>query len=169
MEWMILPLRRYAQFSGRSQRKEYWMFALLNIIASIILSLLDTALGLGGHVNDYATQSAGGFAAGAYGRGGLLSSIWSLAILLPSLAVAVRRLHDIDRSGWWLLAPVLPILLGVILTFASAFLLGGLLMLAGGISAIVLLVWACMDGTRGPNRFGPDPKGTHVDLQETFR
>jgi uncharacterized membrane protein YhaH (DUF805 family) len=62
-----------------------------------------------------------------------------------------------------------PIFLGLILILAQAFLLGGLVMAAGVIGAIVLLVWVCMDGTRGPNRFGPDPKGSTADLQETFR
>ncbi len=168
MEWMILPLRRYAHFSGRSQRKEYWMFVLLNILVSFVLSIIDSVLGLGGHINDYATHGANGFAAGAYSRGGLLSAIWSLAILVPSLAVSVRRLHDIDRSGWWLLAPILPVMLGMIFLFLSSFLLGGLLMAAWVIVVIVLLVWLCMDGTRGPNRFGPDPKSVIADLQETF-
>ena len=167
MEWMILPLRRYAQFSGRSQRKEYWMFILLSFIVSIVLSLIDTSLGLGGRTTDFAGRGANGFSAGAYTRGGVLSSIWSLVILVPSLAVSVRRLHDIDRTGWWMLGIFGLFVCGAVLLFAVP-IAGGLLVAAGGVMSIVLLVWFCLDGTRGANRFGMDPKGHTADLQETF-
>jgi uncharacterized membrane protein YhaH (DUF805 family) len=117
---MLMPLRRYAEFSGRSQRKEYWMFFLFNIIVAVVLGIIEGILGLSGMV------------AGAYGP---LTVLYELAILIPSIAVGIRRLHDTDRSGWWLLIALVPI-----------------------VGAIVLLVFFVSDGTRGPNRFGPDPK-----------
>lgn len=180
MEWMILPLKRYAQFSGRSPRREYWMFVLFNIIVSIVLSIVDTVLGLGGHTSSYSASGPGSYAAGADTSGGILSGIWALAVLIPSIAVGVRRLHDVNRSGWWMLAPIL--LLGVAMVSAlarlganpDASMLGfGIFfmvaMLIGVVVSILLLVWACMHGTRGPNRFGPDPYAPIGDLQETFR
>lgn len=177
MEWMILPLKRYAQFSGRSPRREYWMFVLFNIIVSIVLSIVDSVLGLGGHTSSYSSATGTGFAAGAGTSGGILSGIWSLAILIPSIAVGVRRLHDIDRSGWWIVAPFGLIVIAIMSRLAA---LGAMPMMApglvftalflvGGIMAIVLLVWACLHGTRGPNRFGPDPYAAVGDLHETFR
>jgi uncharacterized membrane protein YhaH (DUF805 family) len=177
MEWMILPLKRYFDFSGRSQRKEYWMFVLFNIIVRAILILLDNLLGLGGHATSYSASGPGAFGAGGAASGGILSSIYSLAILIPTISVGVRRLHDIDRTGWWLLVFFAPFVVGALLVFGSlrmggggvGAVLGGLLFLVGGVLAIVLLVWACLDGTRGSNRFGPDPKGGTSDLAETFR
>lgn len=157
MEWMILPLKRYFEFSGRSRRREYWMFVLFTIIASIVLGILDELLGLN------------------YGDGvgvrdnGVLTSLFSLATFIPSLSVAVRRLHDTDRSGWWLFLPIVAVVVLVAVAVASVG--GGTTDLAGfgtgfiaafvvlGISGIVLLVFFCLDGTRGPNRFGEDPKG----------
>jgi uncharacterized membrane protein YhaH (DUF805 family) len=146
MEWMLLPLRRYAQFSGRAQRKEYWMFALFVVLGSLVLSGLDTVLGLGGHASSYTVNMPGNYAAGSNLSGGILTDIFSLAIIIPSIAVAVRRLHDVDKSGWWLLIELIPI-----------------------VGWIIVLVWACTEGTRGPNRFGPDPKADLGDLHETFR
>lgn len=180
MEWMILPLRRYAQFSGRSPRREYWMFVLFNVIVSIALSLLDAVLGLGGHASSYSVSGGSSFAAGAGTSGGILSGIWSLAVLIPSIALGVRRLHDIDRSGWWVLAPFLLIMLAGIsvLTplgagpadalpgFGIVFTIG---IFVGGVMSVVLLVWACLRGTPGPNRFGPDPYAASGDLHGTFR
>jgi uncharacterized membrane protein YhaH (DUF805 family) len=180
MEWMILPLKRYAQFSGRSPRREYWMFFLFNIIVQIVLTTLDNVLGLGGHHSSYDATGANGYAAGGAASGGVLSGLWSLAILIPSIAVAVRRLHDIDRSGWWMVAPLLlaPVAIVAALVrlganadasmagFGILFLVMGL---AAGIMGIVLLVWFCMHGTRGPNRFGPDPYSAIDNLHETFR
>jgi len=180
MEWMILPLKRYAQFSGRSPRKEYWMFVLFTFIVSIVLSLLDAALGFGGSSSSYSTAGASGYAAGAGVRGGLLANLWSLAILVPSLAVGVRRLHDLNRSGWWLLAPALIMAAGFVLFFmamrgamtgggmSGSGMIGGVLLFIGGIMSIVLFVWFCMRGTEGPNRFGPDPLAPMGDLHETF-
>ena len=120
MEWMLMPLKRYADFSGRSRRKEYWMFVLGVFIAAIILSIIEGVLGLSGMVG------------GVYGP---LTTIFFLAIIIPSIAVQVRRFHDQDKSGWFVLLALIPFL-------------GGL----------IVLVFMCLEGTKGPNRFGPDPK-----------
>lgn len=119
MEWMLLPLKRYADFSGRSRRKEFWMFALGVFIAEIVVSIVERVLGLSGMVG------------GVYGP---LMLILVLGLLVPNLALGVRRLHDQDKSGWFLLLAFIP-------------LIGG----------IILLVFFCLEGTKGPNRFGPDP------------
>jgi uncharacterized membrane protein YhaH (DUF805 family) len=121
MEWMLMPFKRYAEFSGRSRRKEYWMFALFNIIVVIVLCIIEGIAGLSGMV------------AGAYGP---LTAVYGLAIIVPSIAVGIRRLHDTDRSGWWILIALVP-------------LVGGL----------ILLYFMILDGTKGANRFGEDPKG----------
>lgn len=129
MEWMLLPYKRYADFSGRSQRKEYWMFVLLFVIVYVV------GLGL---------MMAGGFSMSGAGMaepgmifylGAAILGIFILASIIPSIAVQVRRFHDQDRSGWMFLLNFIPYV-------------GGL----------VVLVFMCLEGTRGPNRFGPDPK-----------
>lgn len=106
---------KYVTFSGRARRAEYWWFILATILVSIVLGVIDGLLGLGGEF-------------------GLLGNIWSLAIFLPSLAAGARRLHDTDRSAWWLLIMLLPL-----------------------IGVIVLIVFFAQKGTDGANRFGPDP------------
>ena len=120
LEWMLLPLKRYADFSGRSRRKEYWMFVLGVFIAAILLSIVEGILGMSGMVG------------GVYGP---LTTIFLLAVIIPSIAVQVRRFHDQDKSGWMVLLAFIPIL-------------GGL----------AVLIFMCLEGTRGTNRFGPDPK-----------
>ncbi|MEO9230003.1 MAG: DUF805 domain-containing protein [Devosia sp.] len=109
MNWYLTVLKQYAVFNGRARRKEYWMFVLVNMIIAFVLGLV---LGL----------------AGAGTSGGVIIDIYSLAVLIPGIAVGVRRMHDTDHSGWWILLP------------------------------IVNLVFACTEGTSGSNRFGPDPK-----------
>ncbi len=121
MDWMLMPLRRYADFSGRSQRQEYWMFVLGVILAAIVLAIIEGIVGIGGSVG------------GVYGP---LTLLLVLAIFIPALAVQVRRFHDQDKSGWFVLLNFIPFV-------------GGL----------IVLVFMCLDGTPGPNRFGPDPKG----------
>ena len=151
MEWMLMPLRRYAEFNGRSRRKEYWMFTLFLILVSVVLLLLEMAAG----VDEM-------FGAG----GGPLSLIFTLATFVPSLSVSVRRLHDVDRTGWWLVVPLVAL---VLLGFAGVTQFGWLAAVAGIValvSLIVILVFAVSDGTPGPNRFGPDPKNP-IDA-ETF-
>jgi uncharacterized membrane protein YhaH (DUF805 family) len=123
--------RKYATFSGRAARSEYWWFVLFSFIAGIVIMVVEGALGLG----QGSMMSGGGGFSGSY-NGGILSIIWSLGNLLPGLAVGVRRLHDTDRSGWWLLIALIPL-----------------------IGAIVLIVFFCTRGTTGANRFGGDPVG----------
>ena len=133
MEWMLLPLKRYARFSGRSRRREFWMFALFATILLVVALFLDNLFGFGTS-SHYAKVGGYRAEAGFSANGGVLAGAVMLA-LLPSLAVEVRRLHDTDRSGWWILLGFIP--------------------LAG---PIVLPVFFCLDGTRGSNRFGADPK-----------
>ena len=118
MQWYLKVLRQYADFTGRARRTEYWMFILFTAIIQIVLAVLDSLLGLA-------------FMPGS----GVLTTLYVLAVLLPSLGLAVRRLHDTSRSGWWVLIGLVPFL-----------------------GAIVLIVFAALEGDRGPNAYGPDPK-----------
>ena len=113
MNYYIECWKKYVEFSGRARRKEYWMFVLFNLIASIVAGVIDGLLG---------TR--------------MIGSLYSLAVLLPGLAVCARRLHDTDRSGWWMLIALIP-----------------------AVGIIVLLVFMCLDSTPGENRFGANPKG----------
>lgn len=124
MEWYLEVLRKYAVFSGRARRKEYWFFALFNMLAMLLLSFIDGMIGL------YSMESGMG----------LLSGIYTLAILIPSIAVTVRRLHDTSRSGWWILIALIPL-----------------------IGAVVLLVLTVLDSKPGSNQYGPDPKGMEAE------
>jgi len=107
---------KYIDFNGRARRSEYWWFALFTWAGTIVLSFIDNLV------------------FGVDASVGILSSIWGLAILLPSLAVGVRRLHDLEKSGWWLLLSLIPL-----------------------IGFLVLLFWFVKQGTDGQNRFGADP------------
>lgn len=103
----------YVNFSGRAQRSAYWWWVLFEIIVLVIAQIIDGVI---------------------FGSGSrVLYAIAGLALLLPGIAVSARRLHDLDRTAWWLLLALT------------------------GIGGIVLLIWDCMKGTTGPNRFGPDP------------
>jgi uncharacterized membrane protein YhaH (DUF805 family) len=127
MNYYLSVLKKYAVFSGRARRAEYWYFTLFNIIASLILGVVDAALGL------------------AVGLG----LVYSLAVLLPSLGVTIRRLHDIGKTGWWLLLP----LVGVPVMFVEPTL--GVVVVS--IASIVLVVFAILAGQKGENKYGPDP------------
>ena len=116
MEWYKKVLSNYATFSGRARRTEYWMFILINIVISFVLGIVDYLL-LGDD-------------------GGFLGLIYSLAILIPSIAVLVRRLHDTNRTGWWVLLAFIPL-----------------------IGMLVLLIFAVLEGDKSVNDYGPDPKG----------
>jgi uncharacterized membrane protein YhaH (DUF805 family) len=131
MEWMIMPLRRYADFSGRSRRKEYWMFVLFQIL--VLAPLMLVAIALDGTSGDASDPFSGGLTLAVLG-------IYFLVFLIPGLAVQVRRFHDQDKSGWFILLGFIPYI-------------GGL----------ILLVFMCLPGTRGPNRFGPDPKDPYSE------
>lgn len=123
MSWYIEAFKKYAVFSGRSRRKEYWFFVLFNIIVAFILGFID------GLTGSFSMES--GF--------GLLSAIYTLAAFIPGLAVSVRRLHDTNRSGWWLLLGFIPL-----------------------VGAIVLIVFFVQDSDAGQNQYGPNPKGNTV-------
>lgn len=114
MDWYLMALKKYADFKGRSQRKEYWMFTLFNLLAFFVLSVA------GGMLGDQAE---------------LLTGIYSLGVLLPSVAVTVRRLHDIGRSGWWALLMVVPV-----------------------VGARILVIFALQDSQAEENEYGPNPK-----------
>jgi uncharacterized membrane protein YhaH (DUF805 family) len=131
MEWMIMPLKRYADFSGRSRRKEYWMFVLLQML--VLVPVLLIAFAIGGPSEDPADP---------FGSIAVLAvlAVYFLAFFIPGLAVQVRRFHDQDKSGWFILLGFIPY-----------------------VGSIILLVFMCLEGTRGPNRFGPDPKDPYAE------
>jgi uncharacterized membrane protein YhaH (DUF805 family) len=141
MEWMIMPLKRYADFSGRSRRKEYWMFTLGLILVFIALFAL-FALIAGATAG---TGSSDDVESVIGGTGVIVFIVAYLAILIPSIAVQVRRMHDQDKSGWFVLLSLIPYIGGVI-----------------------IFVFMCIEGTKGPNRFGPDPKNPDGDLSDVF-
>ena len=132
MELMFMPLRRYADFNGRSRRKEFWSYLLLWWIAYFVLMYLDAALGLGGSATGYADGGSVGFNM----TGGILSILFALGTFVPNIAVSVRRLHDTGKSGWMVLLVLVP--------------------LFGWLYLLFLYV---QPGTSGPNAYGPDPKG----------
>ncbi len=173
MGYMFLPLKRYAEFSGRSRRLEYWLFVLFQILLYTGLFVACFAA----MVNMAPANDGVGLSA-ILGLGAFLliaGLVW-LILLVPSIAVTVRRLHDSGRSGWWfgiyLLASVgLNLLTGAAMgaMAASAQSPEQLLQTAGMVNgiaglamfgyAVVLFIFFCLDGTPGPNRYGPDPKG----------
>jgi uncharacterized membrane protein YhaH (DUF805 family) len=131
MDWMMMPLRRYADFSGRSQRTEYWMFVLFVMLVLVVGVVLIAAFA-GAERNSHGSNEVSPLMLGLFG----LLGIFYLGIFVPMLAVQVRRFHDQDLSGWFVLLGFIPYI-------------GGL----------IVFVFMCIDGTPGTNRFGPDPKG----------
>lgn len=119
MNWYLEVLKKYAVFGGRARRKEYWFFVLFSIIISMVFVLIDKNTG------SFNTES--GF--------GVLSGIYGLAVLIPTIAVSVRRLHDTERSGWWLLISLIPL-----------------------IGTIVIIVFMVLDSKPGENQYGANPK-----------
>ncbi|HMB40461.1 MAG TPA: DUF805 domain-containing protein [Balneolaceae bacterium] len=107
-EWYVATLQKYVEFSGRSRRKEFWIFTLVNFAISVILAVL----GL-----DF------------------ISTLFGLAVLLPGIGVSIRRLHDIGKTGWWLLIAFIPL-----------------------VGLIVLIYFYVQEGDTGPNEYGPNPK-----------
>ena len=148
MEWMLTPLRRYADFSGRSRRKEYWMFILFTwLLYMLVAAIFFGIVGGSGVFNQIAAQRGDPTAlmAGSLASVFLVFGVLWLGLLIPTIAVLVRRFHDQDKSGWFAL-----ILLGTIVP------------LLGWLFTIALIVFMCIEGTRGENRFGPDPKGENI-------
>lgn len=113
MNYYIDAFKNYVNFKGRARRKEYWMFVLFNFIVAIVLSIIDSLLGIT-----------------------ILSTIYSIAVIIPSLALCFRRLHDIGKSGAWILIGLIPL-----------------------VGEIILLVFFCTDSQAGENQYGPNPKG----------
>ena len=157
VDWAKRPIQKYADFSGRAPRAEYWWYTLAIVVAAIVIGLVEGMLGLSGAVGTY----------------GPISLIFMLALLVPGLAVTARRLHDTNRSGWWMLIAVVPYALMAILAVMAAG-AGSMAGLAGAglvgilalIGAIVLLVFMVLPGTRGTNNYGPDPYG--ADVEQVF-
>lgn len=112
MEWYVKVLKNYVGFEGRARRKEYWMFILFHFIICLVLSILEWIIFLPG----------------------ILTGLYGLAVLLPSLAVSVRRLHDTGKSGWWILISLIPV-----------------------IGTIILIVYLCDSSDEGENQYGPSP------------
>lgn len=121
MHWYIDVLKKYTVFSGRARRKEYWMFFLFSAIISIFLAVIDEFMGWQFEMDGESL--------------GFLSTLYYVAVIVPYLAVIFRRLHDTERSGWWILIAFIPI-----------------------VGVVVLLVFMILQGTKGENRYGPDPK-----------
>ena len=115
MQWYLGCWKKYVDFGGRARRKEYWMFVLFNILASIVISIIGALLLKENSV--------------------ILTSLYSLAVLLPSLAVLVRRLHDIGKKWYWIFITLIPL-----------------------VGAIWMLVLLCTEGENADNAFGPNPK-----------
>ena len=190
--WALRPLKRYAEFSGRSSRAEFWWFMLFMMIVSMIMWIVLVGfIGFGAFLSASAAQGPRApFAMfGALGAMGILMILFWLAVLLPLIAVQVRRLHDTNRSGWWLGGFYLLYVLYFVLMFSGlgvaavnpaeagngatptqpnmgifgAIMALGLVMF---IYEIVLLVFYCLPGTTGRNRFGDDPYG--ADVGEVF-
>lgn len=109
--------RKYVDFHGRAPRSEYWWFVLFGFICVVVIGIISRIVPIAG----------------------ILLIILELALFLPNLAVSVRRLHDVDRSGWWILISLVPV-----------------------VGTILLLVWFCTQGTSGSNRFGGDPLATRI-------
>ena len=120
MNWYLDAWKNYFTFTGRSRRKAYWVFFVFNVLATILANLIDNILGLTGQ--------------GVYGP---VSTLYALAVFLPGLALAIRRLHDTGRSGWWMLLGFIPL-----------------------IGWIVLLIFFVTDSQPGSNPYGPNPKDT---------
>lgn len=125
MNWWLTAMKKYVDFSGRARRTEYWMFVLFNIIFGIVAIVLDNMLG---------TATEDGY--------GVLYSLFALAIVLPTWAVTVRRLHDVGKSGWWIFISLIPII--------------------GGIWLFILTV---TDSQIGDNQYGPNPKMDLAQIQ----
>lgn len=113
MDWYLKVIKNYVGFTGRARRKEYWMYCLFYIIIAIVIGVVERVAGMGT----------------------MLSSLYSLALLLPSIAVSIRRMHDTGRSGWWVLINLIPIL-----------------------GWLIFLFFTVQDSEPGSNDWGPNPK-----------
>ena len=151
VDWAKRPIvEKYADFTGRAPRAEYWWYTLAIVVLALVLTIIESITGLKGMV---------------FGMYGPLTALLWLATIVPGIAVGVRRLHDTNRSGWWLLLFV-PYLIGVAMMARAAAghnlaAIGslGLLSLLGLALCIVLLVFMVLPSNPGDNRYGPNPYG----------
>jgi uncharacterized membrane protein YhaH (DUF805 family) len=132
MDWYLMVWRKYAEFHGRSRRKEYWMFVLFNLLAVLVLAAL-------GGVGLAISEDYGGVLFIPLG-------LYILAVIIPSLAVQVRRLHDIGMSGWFLLL----------------FFVLGFIPIIGFLASVAQIVLMCLDSNPGDNQYGPNPKSSEL-------
>ena len=161
VDWAKRPLlEKYADFSGRAARPEYWWFVLAVVIVGTVVRIVESIIGINHMILH------------VYGP---LSALLKLATIVPTIAVGVRRLHDTDRSGWWILLPIVPFTLALILGGAAmmggaaagsgmgmmaGLGIAGIFMFIGILAALALLVFMVLPGTPGSNRYGPPPAGT---------
>ena len=149
-------LSNYAQFSGRARRSEYWWFYLFTVLVGVFTSVIDAVLNLA-FSNDL----------------GIVGTVTSLGLLLPTLAVTARRLHDTGRTGWWMLLPVIPLVATIVVGFAAVmamffssgedgvtalWALLAVCVILTVAAAITIIVFLCLDSNPGPNKYGPSPK-----------
>jgi uncharacterized membrane protein YhaH (DUF805 family) len=149
MHWFIEPLRHYANFKGRARRRDYWAFFGICFAILVLVAGIDEALApLIGWPD------------------GVMIALCAVPFLCPGLAIAVRRLHDSNRSGWWTSLLLAPLLVSMIVSAVA----GDTLWRVVSDLAVPLLVWLalafllCLPGTRGPNRFGLDPRGSVAEV-----
>lgn len=178
MEWMLMPLKRYAEFSGRSRRQEFWLYTLGVWLLFIILGVIAMVIGIGSVGMSSQQNPAAGLVGMAASMGifSIVFMILGLGLLIPSIAVAVRRLHDTNRSGFWLLMPIGLYILAIAVVLAGAANQSGALAAVGiilsllqWVASIVLIVFYCLPGTPGPNKYGADPLGGAGNLSQTFQ
>jgi len=182
--WALRPLRRYAEFSGRSSRAEFWWF--FPFLAPVFLATwLGMIIAVGStisadHANSPTSAEPSSATDMAVGAGVIFLGLMWLALIVPTVALQIRRLHDIDRSGWWVGAFYLVYGLQVVLLLVKvAAALAGLsavaaptdlliegafgLWLALIVYSMVLLIFFFLPGTAGHNRFGDDPRGAKLE------
>jgi len=164
IDWAKRPIQKYADFTGRAPRAEFWWFFLALVIAFIVAGIVESILGINHMI--------------MFAYGPLRALLW-LATIVPCLAVGVRRLHDTNRTGWWIVLPIVPYCLAFVL--GGAAMMGGaamgsgvgvmagaglasIFLLIGAICAILVLVFYCLPGTPGDNRYGPNPYGADAGV-----
>ncbi|AXY02541.1 DUF805 domain-containing protein [Vibrio alfacsensis] len=118
-DWYYKVILNYTVFSGRARRLEYWYFTLVNVLVNLVMAIIDRLIGLVVHIENF----------------GFFGMIYALFIMIPSIAVTVRRLHDSGRTGWWALIALVPI-----------------------IGIVVLLYFLVQDSEEGSNQYGANPK-----------
>lgn len=150
IDWAMRPIHKYADFSGRAPRSEYWWYTLAMVVVAIVISIVESIVGLDSVFATY----------------GPLSLLFMIALILPGLGVTVRRLHDTSRSGWWILIAMVPYAIVIVMAGMAAasgsmggLAVAGMLGIVALIGAVVLLVFMVLPSTPGDNRYGPNPFG----------